>query len=104
MSGLNTQQNAFEYALFDVKQSGLAMANDLFEDKQMITDVEGFWKLQREALDQEIEKHKGNGWEVLVFESDQNFWKHNFEEAPKANGGQAMININESGQINFNPF
>lgn len=87
---------AARFAVEDYKGEIIA---DLFGEVSCFADREAFWVLQNAAIALLRDELAGRGWNVTVLEKGERFqvWQH--LEASKEDGGNAFIEIRDTGEV-----
>ena len=86
-------------ALFDVKESGLAVIEDMFEEDTVFADSNAFIEKQDEAVKAELTKLKESGWSDAV--QVNSFYQWDYVECKKAEGGKVYAEIEYDGAAVF---
>jgi ParB family chromosome partitioning protein len=93
------EQIATGAALFAVAGYKGEIVTDLFGEVSYFADRDAFWNLQNAAIARLRDQLAEQGWPVTVLEKGERFqlWQH--VEAAKDAGGQAFIEIRDSGEV-----
>lgn len=86
-------------ALFAIEDYKGEIITDLFGDVSCFADRDAFWALQNAAIARLRDELAAKGWKVSVLEKGQRFqaWQH--VETPMENGGNAFIEIRDTGEV-----
>ncbi len=88
------------FALFDPDAYKGDITGDLFGEARYFADYEQFWQLQNGAIASLRDELAAKGWTgVHVIGPDQPFRPHEWQDATKAQGGHAVIEVRPNGQI-----
>jgi ParB family chromosome partitioning protein len=86
-------------ALFAIEDYKGEIITDLFGDVSCFADRDAFWALQNAAIARLRDELVSKGWKVSVLEKGQRFqtWQH--VETPMEGGGNAFIEIRDTGEV-----
>jgi ParB family chromosome partitioning protein len=86
-------------ALFAIEDYKGELITDLFGDVSCFADPEAFWVLQNAAIARLRDQLAAKAWKVTVLGKGERFqaWQH--VETPKEDGGNAFIEIRDTGEV-----
>jgi ParB family chromosome partitioning protein len=86
-------------ALFAIEDYKGEIITDLFGDVSCFADRDAFWALQNAAIARLRDELVSKGWKVSVLEKGQRFqtWQH--VETPMEGGGNAFVEIRDTGEV-----
>jgi ParB family transcriptional regulator, chromosome partitioning protein len=93
------EQISTNAALFAIEDYKGEIITDLFGDVSCFADRDAFWTLQNAAIARRRDELGAEGWKVTVLEKGQRFqlWQH--VETSKEDGGNAFIEIRDTGEV-----
>ncbi|MGH6754182.1 MAG: ParB/RepB/Spo0J family partition protein, partial [Bradyrhizobium sp.] len=96
---LGSAQIATRTALFPLADYKADIIADLFGEVSYFADSEAFWTLQNAAIAALRDELAAEGWKVVLLQKAERFhvWQH--VETPKEEGGNAYVEVRESGEV-----
>jgi len=99
---LGGEQIATSAALFDLESYKGSIVTDLFGEEAYFADPEGFWTLQRQAIEEAAARYCGNGWtDIALLEETSHFPSWEYGKVSKRNGGKVYVTVASNGEVGF---
>ncbi len=87
-------------ALFDLSAYDGTTLSDLFGEDAYFADPDQFWKLQNQAIAEQVAEYEKRGWrEVVVLDRGRTFPKWEFSERSMKEGGKVFIQTDNWGRV-----
>src|SRR5581483_11497684 len=94
-----TNQIVTGAALFPLEHYKGDIITDLFGDVSYFADADAFWSLQNAAIASLKGELEGKGWKATVLEKGARFQSWQYDEATLEDGGEAFIEVRNSGEV-----
>ncbi len=96
---LGSAQIATRTALFPLQDYKGDIIADLFGEVSYFADSDAFWTLQNAAVARLRDELAAEGWKVVLLQRNERFYVWQHVETPREEGGNAFIEIRESGEV-----